>query len=137
MATRKMRYELKLLSMRIKPNKLIERKNANWLNVPVTLFLFHLREIWHPSHCCEWNVESIISKYSYFYRVIRYTKCEYSPERFIIETDYFLSAQGYWFLVKINLFPSDFLTHFSPVFHFYTPWKRKKTKGFLTFSRGS
>ena len=26
------------------------------------------------------------------------------------------------------------LTHFSPVFHFYTPWKRQKTKGFLTFS---
>ena len=28
------------------------------------------------------------------------------------------------------------LTHFSPVAHFYTPWKRQKTKGFLTFSRG-
>ena len=26
------------------------------------------------------------------------------------------------------------LTHFSPVPHFYTPWKRQKTKGFLTFS---
>ena len=26
------------------------------------------------------------------------------------------------------------LTHFSPVSHFYTPWKRQKTKGFLTFS---
>ena len=23
------------------------------------------------------------------------------------------------------------LTHFSPVSHFYTPWKRQKTKGFL------
>ena len=28
------------------------------------------------------------------------------------------------------------LTHFSPVSHFYTPWKRQKTKGFLTFSGG-
>ena len=28
------------------------------------------------------------------------------------------------------------LTHFSPVSHFYTPWKRQKTKGFLTFSWG-
>ena len=28
------------------------------------------------------------------------------------------------------------LTHFSPVSHFYTPWKRQKTKVFLTFSRG-
>ena len=28
------------------------------------------------------------------------------------------------------------LTHFNPIFHFYTPWKRQKTKGFLTFLRG-
>ena len=34
---------------------------------------------------------------------------------------------------KIDLFP---LTHFSPMFHFYTPWKRPKTKGFWTFSEG-
>ena len=27
-------------------------------------------------------------------------------------------------------------THFSPVSHFYTPWKRQKTFGFLTFSGG-
>ena len=30
----------------------------------------------------------------------------------------------------------DSLTHFSSVSHFYTPWKRLKTIGFLTFSRG-
>ena len=28
------------------------------------------------------------------------------------------------------------LTHFSPVWHFYTPWKRQKTKGFQTFLGG-
>ena len=28
------------------------------------------------------------------------------------------------------------LTHFSPVPHFYTPWKHQKTFGFLTFSGG-
>ena len=28
------------------------------------------------------------------------------------------------------------LTHFSLVSHFYTPWKRQKTKAFLTFSGG-
>ena len=33
-------------------------------------------------------------------------------------------------------FGMTFLTHFSPVFHFYTPWIRQKTKGFLTFSGG-
>ena len=26
------------------------------------------------------------------------------------------------------------LTHFSPMSHFYIPWKRQKTYGFLTFS---
>ena len=33
-----------------------------------------------------------------------------------------------------HLFES--LTHFSPVSYFYTPRKRQKTKGFLTFSGG-
>ena len=28
------------------------------------------------------------------------------------------------------------LTHFSLMFHSYTPWKRKKIKGFLTFPGG-
>ena len=28
------------------------------------------------------------------------------------------------------------LTHFRSVFHFYTPWKRQKTYGFLMFSEG-
>ena len=28
------------------------------------------------------------------------------------------------------------LTHFSPVSHFYTPWKHQKTFDFLTFSGG-
>ena len=31
---------------------------------------------------------------------------------------------------------SSSLTHFSPMSHFYTPWKRQKTCGFLTFSGG-
>ena len=31
---------------------------------------------------------------------------------------------------------SALLTHFSPVSHFYTPWKRQQNKGFLTFSGG-
>ena len=31
---------------------------------------------------------------------------------------------------------SETLTHFCPVFLFYTPWKSQKTKGFLTFSGG-
>ena len=31
---------------------------------------------------------------------------------------------------------SSFLTHFSPVSHFYVPWKHQKTYGFLTSSGG-
>ena len=31
---------------------------------------------------------------------------------------------------------TDRLTHFSPMSHFYTPEKRQKTIGFLTFSGG-
>ena len=33
---------------------------------------------------------------------------------------------------EVNFVPN--LTHFSPVFHFYTPWKRHKTFGFLMSS---
>ena len=29
---------------------------------------------------------------------------------------------------------SNILTNFSPMLHFYTPWKRQKTFGFLAFS---
>ena len=34
--------------------------------------------------------------------------------------------------MNINIF---YLTHFKPMFHFYTPWKQK-TGGFLMFSGG-
>ena len=33
-------------------------------------------------------------------------------------------------------FVSQWLTHFGPMFHFYTPWKCQKTKDFLMFSGG-
>ena len=36
------------------------------------------------------------------------------------------------FLTELKTFL--YLTHFSPVSHFYSPWKRQKTFGFLTFS---
>ena len=39
-------------------------------------------------------------------------------------------------LNKISLRLFIALTHFSPVSHFYTPWKRQKTYGFLMFSGG-
>ena len=39
-------------------------------------------------------------------------------------------------LSDFKMWSSAALTHFSPVLHFYTPWKRQKTFGFLTFSGG-
>ena len=28
----------------------------------------------------------------------------------------------------------NFVTYFKPMYHFYTPWKRQKTRGFMRFS---
>ena len=46
-----------------------------------------------------------------------------------------------WILCPYTPYPQTYkshssLTHFNPVFHFSTPWKRQKTFGFLTFSGG-
>ena len=38
------------------------------------------------------------------------------------------------FLVQKRRFKGDCLTHFTPIFDVYTPWRRQKTRGFLTFS---
>ena len=35
-----------------------------------------------------------------------------------------------------HVFVEREITHFSPVSHFYIPWKRQTTFGFLTFSGG-
>ena len=40
------------------------------------------------------------------------------------------------FLPTSQIYGSTPLKYFSPVSHFYTPWKRQKTKGFLTYSGG-
>ena len=40
----------------------------------------------------------------------------------------------YWLLEKVIGFA--FLTHFSLMFYFYTPWKRQKTKSIPMFSGG-
>ena len=38
---------------------------------------------------------------------------------------------------KVTLRGAEFsLTHFKPMFHFYTPWKHQKTRGFFIFSGG-
>ena len=42
----------------------------------------------------------------------------------------------YSFLPSKTMMNANLTTHFSPMFHFYTPWKRQKTQGFLTFSGG-
>ena len=39
-----------------------------------------------------------------------------------------------FFGIRYESVETIFWTYFSPMFHFYTPWKRQKTFGFLTFS---
>ena len=46
---------------------------------------------------------------------------------FFIDTSSDIANYG-WYCEK--------LTHFQPVFRFYTPWKHEKTGGFLMFSSG-
>ena len=47
------------------------------------------------------------------------------------QLNYFLLA--WMFYQKMS---NDLTNIFRPMFHFYTPWKRQETKGFLTFSGG-
>ena len=45
-----------------------------------------------------------------------------------------------WLLLDVVIsnviIAQDLLTHFQPVFHFYTPWKHQKTGGFSDVFRG-
>ena len=57
-----------------------------------------------------------------------YGKADHIPSNFLMAVVlYKFSLVHSWKLCLI-------LTHFSPVSHFYTPWKHQKTFGFLTFS---
>ena len=47
------------------------------------------------------------------------------------------SSKVVYFVETIEINIKSVLTYFRPMFHFYTPWKRYKTKGFLTFSGGT
>ena len=92
MATSKMRYELKLLSISKKPNKLIERINAN-SRKRTGYPILNILGIWHLSHCCDWNLESIIFKYSYFSCVIRH-KMQVFSRAFYCRNRLFFKCKG-------------------------------------------
>ena len=49
-----------------------------------------------------------------------------------------LNQKSCWPTCKIinHTVSEPHFTHFKPLFHFYTPWKRKKTRGFLDVFRG-
>ena len=47
-------------------------------------------------------------------------------------TELYLRPLTLWYFLSCELWAR--VAHFSPIFYFYTPWKRRKTKGFLTFS---
>ena len=63
--------------------------------------------------------------------------CEMFWYKVFIEP-WWVTSSGQWLLSFFSFSAHHYagltLTHFSPVSHFYTPWKRQKTFGFLTFS---
>ena len=61
--------------------------------------------------------------------------CEISEVTFFTKKSMKRSFQKDYFR-QILIEYEILLTHFSPVSHFYTPWKCQKTFGFLTFSGG-
>ena len=60
----------------------------------------------------------------------KYPNCCHAAERLP------LTFNKIFFSKKPFLHFDSYLIHFNPMFHFYTPWKRQKTKGFLRFSGG-
>ena len=60
-------------------------------------------------------------------------------QRFSLDFQNIYRSTINWFWPPLNLkliFYVKSSTHFSPISHFYTPWKHHKTIGFLTFSDG-
>ena len=49
--------------------------------------------------------------------------------------EYLVKMSNICFQIRLSRVES-YLVHFGSVFYFYNPWKRRKTMGFLTFSRG-
>ena len=70
-----------------------------------------------------WNIFQLVSEWFYHFKMF-----SQKPSSNLLDSKT-LSNKFY----PMMAFPR-LLTHFSPVSHFYTPWKSKKTKGFLTFS---
>ena len=77
----------------------------------------------------------------------RYSSVNHTTKQFIIIIIIMLITESYsepCRTSKMELFEKTVnglqltyfhVTHFSPTFHFYTPWKRQKTRVFVTFSR--
>ena len=89
-------------------------------------------------HCSLWTSKSRLS-YIYFHRHWRLTgkqgkgvyhqSSSLTPPSTCEESNIYLQL----FIWEVYL---RFVTHFSPMFHFYNFWKHQKTVGFLTFSGG-
>ena len=63
----------------------------------------------------------------------KYSKIWNSMSLFAISTTFKMNISILHFFLASH---SNSLTHFSPMSHFCTPWKRQKSLGFLTFSGG-
>ena len=57
--------------------------------------------------------------------------------RYFFSRSYFWNISQKWVNVSNKNVRAEWdLTHFQPLFHFYTPWKHQKTGRFLMFSGG-
>ena len=96
------------------------------MEVTILTWIIKLQVILCISILCIYKIHDIFGVYNVFqYTLWLQRKCDN-------ESSYWVSRLKHRFSIE-QLLP---FTHFSPVSHFYTPWKRRKTKGFMTFSGG-
>ena len=127
-------------------NNLLDNESSTFRRIPIANFGLQLK-----FHCFRQKFRSLIS-YNHFTRpqILLFLKIYFISNRIFftrnkIVSNPILLVLVVWVPLLLHYFTkqathdalsADLSSHFSPMFHFYTPWKRQKTKGFLTFSRG-
>ena len=122
------------------------------------LFLFYYKDWWNIiSNCFLWCFKSgTLKKIRTYWKYITTNKKVSEPWKstllpWKLVTTQFFNHDTRYFLIKVwrcwwsvedvtnsQLFIQSklLINHFRSMFYFYTPWKRQKIWGFLTFSRG-
>ena len=71
------------------------------------------------------------------FHILGILHCDYCTKNEVFHYGFFSKCEKICTKLRISSYVlKKTLTHFSPVSHFYTPWKHQKTFGFLTFSGG-